>query len=92
MEASVSADGITTTYINGFQLGLSNADVSAILLQNNVPILNLLFSYTTAKSLAVALNDMVVTLEKVTNHTIMTADEVGIGLEKIQPDSEATSK
>ena len=68
-------------YFNGFQLGLSNADVNGILLLNNQPALGISMSYTTAKTLAKALNEMVETLEKVTKREIMTTQQVASGLE-----------
>lgn len=70
-------------YFNGFQLSLSNADVNGLLLLNNQPALGISMSYTTAKTLAGALNEIVGALEKVTNHEIMTTKEVGKGLESL---------
>ncbi|WP_141521473.1 hypothetical protein [Novosphingobium sp. PC22D] len=70
-------------YFNGFQLGLSNADVNGILLLNNQPSAAISMSYTTAKTLAEALNQMVDTLEKVTGREIMTTKQVAEGLENL---------
>jgi hypothetical protein len=81
-------DNIPSVYFNGFQLGLSNADVACMLMQNGLPVVSLNMSYTTAKTLSVALNDMVQTLEKVTKRKIMTVAEVSAGLEKLE-DSDA---
>jgi len=75
---------VNHTYFNGFQLGLSNADVNGILLLNGSPQIGISMSYTTAKTLAVALNEMVATLEEVTANKIMTTQEVGKGLERLQ--------
>lgn len=74
---------IQNIYFNGFQLTLSNADVHATLLLNNQPALGVSMSYTTAKTLSAALTEMIQTLQKVTKHEIMTANEVGKGLDKI---------
>lgn len=68
-------------YFNGFQLGLSNADVNGILMLNNQPALSVSMSYTTAKTLAKALTEIVETLEKVTKREIMTTQQVASGLE-----------
>lgn len=70
-------------YFNGFQLGLSNADVNGVLLLNNQPALGISMSYTTAKTLANALSDIVATLEKVTEREIMTTQQVASGLEAL---------
>ncbi|MBL8646449.1 MAG: hypothetical protein JNL46_04290, partial [Sphingosinicella sp.] len=72
---------LPNVYFNGFQLGLSNADVNGVLMLNNQPSIAISMSYTTAKTLAVALNDMVETLEKVTRREIMTTQQVATGLE-----------
>lgn len=84
-DSSDSVVNIPTMYFNGFQLALSNADVSAILLLNNVPQSGISMSYTTAKTLSLALAEMVETLEKVTGRNIMTTREVGAGLETLSP-------
>lgn len=74
---------LPAVYFNGFQLGLSNADVNGILLLNNQPSLSISMSYTTAKTLAKALTEMVATLETVTKREIMTTQEVASGLEAL---------
>jgi hypothetical protein len=76
---------VSNIYFNGFQLGLSNADVNGILLLNNQPSVGISMSYTTAKTLAEALKEIVATLEQVTNHGIMTTKEVAEGLTKLSP-------
>jgi hypothetical protein len=75
---------LNAMYFNGFQLALSNADVNALVILNGTPQLNLSMSYTTAKTLAVALNDLINTLEKVTGREIMTTRDVGNGLDKLK--------
>lgn len=67
-------------YTNGFQLNLSNADVNSIFMLNGVPQISLSMSFTTAKTLAVALNEMIEALECVTGRSIMTTSEVGCGM------------
>lgn len=80
---AVPAVEIRHHYVNGFQLNLSNADVNGILLLNGVPEIAVSMSFTTAKTLAVALNEMIAALEKVTGRSIMTTNDVGTGMEKL---------
>jgi len=74
---------LPNVYFNGFQMSLSNADVSGVLLLNNQPTMGLSMSYTTAKTLAEALNEIITTLEKVTDKEIMTTKKVARGLERL---------
>ncbi len=77
-------EGVTVRqeYINGFQIGLSNADLSVVGLLDNQPILKINMSYTIAKTLAVKLSEMMAKLEKATGRDIMTTDDAGSGLEE----------
>ena len=70
-------------YFNGFQLMLSNADISLLCLLDNEPALKANMSYTTAKTLLVKLGTLVETLEKSTGRDIMTTEDAGKGLESI---------
>jgi len=79
---------LPNVYFNGFQLALSNADVNGVLLLNNQPTLGVSMSYTTAKTLAEALNGMIHTLEKVTEKEIMTTKKVAEGLEKFMKEAQ----
>lgn len=83
IDSQAPSNNIPTLYFNGFQLGLSNADVACLLLENGLPTVSLNMSYTTAKTLSVALNDLISTLEKVTKREIMTVSEVSAGLEML---------
>lgn len=74
---------LPNVYFNGFQLGLSNADINGILMLNNQPSIGISMSYTTAKTLSQALNEMVQALESVTQHEIMTTKEVARGIEQL---------
>lgn len=89
-ETAADENGIAipSFYFNGFQMNLSNADVGAVLLLNNQPQLSLNMSYTTAKTLAEALQEIVGALEKVTKQAIMTTKEVSVGLETLSADME----
>jgi hypothetical protein len=86
IDSQEPSSNIPSSYFNGFQLGLSNADVTCMLLQNGLPTMSLNMSYTTAKTLSVVLSDMIATLEKVTERKIMTLSEVSAGLEKLETD------
>jgi len=74
---------VPTIYGNGFVLALSNADVGLVVTLDNLPQMKFAMSFTTAKSLLQKLSDMMDNLERVTNHTIMTSDEVAEGIKKI---------
>ena len=75
-----------TFYFNGFELGLSNADVIATLSLSNSPVASVYMSYTTAKTLATRLAEVVAHLERVTERQIMTTIDVAAGLEKVMPE------
>ena len=79
-------------YFNGFQLGLSNADINGLLVLNGTPQVGISMSYTTAKTLATQLNELIHTLESVTKHKIMTTEEVGQGIEKLNQEQAKGSK
>lgn len=74
---------VPQAYFNGFAPSISNADIGLALLLDNAPTLKLNMSYTTAKSLAVALKDVIETLEKQTKTKIMTAGTVNTSMEKL---------
>ena len=76
---------VPAIYFNGFELALSNSDVVATLSLSNGPAANVYMSYTTAKSLAEALTGLVSQLERVTDRSIMTSNEVAAGMEKLGP-------
>ena len=67
---------VPMVYGNGFQVGMSNADVALILSLDNVPQARIAISFTTAKSLRDALTKGLAQFENITGHTIMTSDEI----------------
>lgn len=71
---------IPDIYFNGFQLGLSNSDINALLLRNGKPLAHLSMSFTTAKTLLVHLTSLMGKLEQVTDHKIMTTMQVDEGM------------
>ena len=69
-------------YFNGFQIGLSNSDISLLIMNNGTPQAHLNMSYTTAKSLKVMLADAIDRLEKATDHKLMTTEYIESKLSK----------
>ncbi|PSC06738.1 hypothetical protein SLNSH_02780 [Alsobacter soli] len=63
-------------YVNGFQNSLSNADVTIAFVQNGIPEVAINMSYTTAKTLAVMLGQLVAQLEEATGREIMTTQVI----------------
>ncbi len=63
-------------YINGFQIAQSWSDVMIVAQTNGGPTAVLNLSFTTAKSLAIALTQVVETLEASTAQPIMTMEDV----------------
>lgn len=63
-------------YVNGFSLGLSNADCNIVLVRNSEPQAVVNMSYTTAKTLALSLTRLVAGLEEATGRDMMTVDVV----------------
>lgn len=75
---------VPSVYVNGFELGISNADITASLLLAGNPVASVFMSYTTAKTLSEALSQAIGTLEQVTKREIMTTHDVAKGLEQLQ--------
>jgi hypothetical protein len=67
---------IQMVYFNGFAVGFGNADISIRLKIDNVDIVELKASYTTAKTMAEALRITIDQFESVTDHTLLTAKEI----------------
>jgi hypothetical protein len=79
--------GLPVVYANGFVNNLGTSDISVILLVDAAPVLKMHMSYTTAKSLAVMLTEVVGTLEKSTSHNIMISADVEKGLRAYMSES-----
>ena len=71
-------------YFNGFINSLGDSDVHSILLLDGQPVAKINMSFSTAKTLAKLLQDLITTLESVSTHPIMTTTEIATGLEKIR--------
>jgi hypothetical protein len=66
----------SSLYFNGFEVGLTSADLIMTLKLNNQRLVTCNCSFTTAKTLLSALRGTVETLEKATSHAIMTIYDV----------------
>src|SRR2546428_10347718 len=75
---------LRSLYVNGFGIGIGNADVSLVLQNNGKSILLVNLSYTVAKSLSAKLSEVVQLLERSSGNKIMTSDEVLEFLSKTQ--------
>jgi len=75
-------------YFNGFALAFGNSDITIKLNLENMEVLELKASYTTAKTLASGLAQMMEQFERVTNHTVMVIDEVGTKMMAAQSGAE----
>jgi hypothetical protein len=75
---------VPSIYFNGFQLGLSNADITLLALLDNEPTLKINLSFTVAKSLLDKLQTLMSVLEENTGREIMTTDDVAKGLEGLK--------
>jgi hypothetical protein len=71
-----------SVYFNGFSIGLSNADFALRANLENVELLELRMSFTTAKTLAEKLTETVAKFEEMTSHKLMTTEEVLKALQK----------
>lgn len=74
--------GAQQLYTNGFAVNLTAGDMSIVLLRDNVPNATVAMSFTTAKTLHMALGDAIEKLEKATGQSIMTIDVVQNGLQR----------
>jgi hypothetical protein len=69
-------------YANGFIINLTAADISIVMLRDNVANATLALSFTTAKTLCEQLGHAIKKLEDLTNKEIMTMTVVEEGLKK----------
>ena len=69
-------------YINSFAAGLSTGDIFIVLQRNGLEIGTLNMSFTVAKSLGEALNQLISSLEKRSDRKIMTSNECASALSK----------
>lgn len=67
---------IQVFYFNGFGVGFSSADMGILVNLDNVSMLELKASFTTMKTLALALTEAVERFEHITKNQIMTSQVV----------------
>jgi len=68
---------VNAIYTNGFKAGLTSGDVFVVLERNGTDLAVLNMSYTTAKTLAQALEALIQGLEITSKQKIMTAEYIG---------------
>src|SRR5690606_21277628 len=68
--------GVPRLYVNGFMNALTPGDVLTVLELNDQPAAVLNMSYTTAKTLAVSLGQIVAQLEHMTGREMLTTHDV----------------
>lgn len=72
-----------TIYFNGFAMALTMGDVTIPISRNGHQFATLNVSYSVAKTLGLALIDVIERLEKITGNHIMTAQEIEKSIEKL---------
>lgn len=82
IQGAVESD--VAIYFNGFTIGIGNGDIVFALERNGKPVAALNASYTVAKTLAQKLGRIMAQLEEASGNRIMSTDEVGDALSKIQ--------
>ena len=63
-------------YFNGFQIGLSGTEISATVVQDNVPTARIVMPLPVARSLAKALDQLVGQYESVTSTKVPTIEDL----------------
>jgi hypothetical protein len=74
-------------YSNGFNIVLGAGDVNIVLSKMGQNVATISLSFTVAKTLAEKLGGSIKTLEKVTDNTIMTTDDIE---KSLSPDKDDT--
>lgn len=73
---------IPPLYFNGFKIAVGNSDIVLFLIRNNETIQVANMSYTTAKTLAVKMSQIIQTIERKSDNQIMTTDYLDKALNK----------
>ena len=76
IRSALASENIPHLYANGFTNALSNADIVIVLERQSDPVAVLNLSFTTAKSLAHKLSELISNLETASKQSIMTTDLV----------------
>jgi hypothetical protein len=73
-------------YINGFSMGLSNSDVLLTLKMNNTNIATINMSLTTCKTVAEKLTRAIEQLERLSERSFLTMNELKLALKEFKID------
>jgi len=82
MTGQLQTHVVPNVYFNGVLVRLSLSDINMVLMTDGLPSCELHMSFTTAKTLAEKLSDIVTEFERRTGHGIMTMGEVAEGLKE----------
>jgi hypothetical protein len=82
LQTAINDPAIPKIYANGFISGVGNADSTLIFQLNGNPVMVLNLSYTTAKTLALKIGQMIKDIESGSGNTIMVTDEIIAALDK----------
>ncbi|MGD9365495.1 MAG: hypothetical protein PVH87_07350 [Desulfobacteraceae bacterium] len=91
IESALDDPDIPKIYSNSFSCALGIGDASVLLKIGKKPVCILNLSYTTAKTLAIKLQELIARLEDASGNKIMTTDEVGLFFKK-EIDKKKSSK
>ncbi len=80
IDGAMKNPNIPHLYTNAVALAASNGDYCLVVLQNGQPTATLNMSFTVAKSLSVALGQMISNLELIMGQEIMTMDRIAIAM------------
>lgn len=80
--AALDSGDIPHIYFNGFTNAMGQSDITSVLFRSGAPAATLNMSYTTAKTFALKLGQLVASLEAETSHEIMTTDDINNYLSK----------
>lgn len=72
----IEGSNLPRLYINGFSIAGTDGDCVAVLMVNGMPQLTLNMSFTVAKSLGIAIGQIVTALETASGRPIMTTNDV----------------
>lgn len=82
LKAAMQDQSIPKIYANGFLCTLGTGDISVVLQSNDQAVGIVNMSYTVAKTFAIKLHGLIQLLERKSDNTIMTTDELNQFLQK----------
>jgi hypothetical protein len=81
LTAALEADDVPKLYVNGFVNSLSTGDITTLLERNGKPVAILNISFTVAKTLSIALGNIVAQIEERAGRSMLTTHELAKLLE-----------